>query len=312
MRSCAACAAFDAAERAAFQDEALPSHELACMCASESLDVLYVSLDRFRRTPQVGVACRVTWRELAGYLTHPTIADAKDAAGAWSPATYRGNVRRKSNLVLVGALVIDVDDGGDVERVAEALQRYRAIIHSTFSSTSGSPRCRIVLALAEPIDAPTYSRTHAVVRWHLGRAGILADEGAKDPSRLSYAPVMRPDTTFRCRVVEGPPLCAHAVLAAQTMSAPPSQRRASPSLGRVDAYVRSALSDAASAIASADPGARHYTLSRESFALARLSLAEHEIVAALLPAFLVNAGDARRAEGLRTIHDAVRERRGGA
>jgi hypothetical protein len=252
----------------------------------------------------------MTWPELSKYLARPIVGDLKDSGGAWSPALYRDDVRRKSNLVAVSALVIDVDEGGDVERIAELLTRYRAVVHSTFSSTPAAPRCRIVLALAEPIDAATYSQTHTVVRRHLAQCGVCADEGAKDPSRLSYAPVIRPGRGYDFRTVEGALLDARAVLAAQP--SPRADLRARAALAPTDSYVRSALQRAASAVASADPGGRHYTLCRESFALGRLGLPEGTIVDSLLAAFVASAGEGRRVEGLRTIRDAVRARRGAA
>ena len=56
----------------------------------------------------------MTWSELARYLSRPTVGEAKDEAGAWSPALYRANVRRKAALVRAHAIVVDVDDAGDV------------------------------------------------------------------------------------------------------------------------------------------------------------------------------------------------------
>jgi hypothetical protein len=274
------------------------------------LDVLFLSPARFRAKPQVGVACVMTWRELARYLSRPTVGDAKDKAGAWSPALYRANVRRKTALMRAHAIVVDVDDAGDVDRVADALSAYQAIVHATFSSTVEAPRCRIVLALAEPIDANAYERTHAVVRTHLRAAGILADDGAKDASRVSYAPVVRPGAVYRFREVDGSPLDARAVLTKQPpapMRAPP---RFLPAPERGDAYVRAALRRAASNVATSDPGGRHHALLREAFALARFSLSHEEIERALLPAFVTTAGEARQREGERTIRDAVRARRG--
>src|SRR5580658_1563915 len=160
------------------------------------LDVLYLSPERFHCTPQIGTACRMTWPQVVAYLSRPSIGEAKGEAGAWSPGLYRDNVRRKSHLVSIAALVVDVDEAGDVDHAARQVQRYRAIVHETFSSTDDSPRCRIVLALTEPIDATTYERAHAIVRAHLRRAGFVADEGAKGASRLSYSPVRRPGARY--------------------------------------------------------------------------------------------------------------------
>jgi hypothetical protein len=274
-------------------------------------DVLYLSPDRFRAQPQIGTACRMTWRQITAYLSRPSSGEAKDEGGAWSPGLYRDNVRRKSHLISIGALVVDVDEAGDVLRSAEILSRYRSILHETFSSTDDAPRCRIVLALAEAVDAAIYERAHAVVRAHLRRAGLVADDGAKDASRLSYSPVRRPGARYRFATTEGAPLDTRAVLAAQPPPPPrPIPRPIAPE--HADAYVRGALRRAADAIASATPGERHYALSREAFSLARLGLDESQISSALLPAFVAAAGERREYEGARTIRDAIRARRGAA
>ena len=46
------------------------------MSDDRTLDVLYVSPERFRASPQVGVGCRMSWTELAGYLSRPSIGEA--------------------------------------------------------------------------------------------------------------------------------------------------------------------------------------------------------------------------------------------
>jgi hypothetical protein len=270
------------------------------------LDVLYVSPERFCRTPQIGVACRMTWRTLALYLSRPTIGAAKHVAGAWSPALYRQNVRRKSNLIQACAIVVDVDERGDVERVASVLARYCAIVHSTFSATAEKPRCRIILALAAPIDAQRYDATHAVVRSHLAAVGILADEGAKDASRLSYSPVVRPGAPYHYCALHGSPLDARDVLAAQPfVFAPLVHQRGSNQAA--DHRPRVNVQRAASAVAQAREGSRHATLYRKAFALGRVSEAS-VVEAALLPSAL-RAG-LPESEASRAIRDAVRAARG--
>ena len=275
------------------------------------LDVLFVGPDRFLDKPQIGEARTMAWDELAHWLSHPSIGEAKNAAGAWSPARYEGNIRRKPQLIAIGALVVDVDQGGDVDAAADALAKNAAIVHETFSSTPDAPRCRIVFRLAEPTDVASYEAAHKVVRAHLARAGFLPDESAKDASRLSYAPVRCDGTGYRFRRVDGAPLDVRAVLAAQ----PPPPPRVIPrpvAPDHQDRYIQAALRNAAGAVSSATPGMRHYALCRESFALARLEISEGEIERALLPAFIAAAGDGRLREGERTIRDAVAARRGGA
>jgi hypothetical protein len=276
------------------------------------LDVLFVPPWRFHTSPQVGVALHLTWSELARWLSQPSVGNAKDEAGAWSPALYEGDVRRKSALISIGALVVDIDEAGDVDVAANVLVRYSAIVHETFSSANDAPRCRIVLRLAEPINAQTYERVHRIVRARLNAAELPPDEGAKDASRLSYSPVRGPDAGYRFRRVDGAPLDARAVLAAQPL--PPARPSAPlPPPKHRNAYVRGALRKAASAVASASEGSRHYALSREAFTLARLlGVDEGQIASALLPAFVASAGERREHEGRRTICDAVRARRGAA
>jgi hypothetical protein len=275
------------------------------------VDLLHVSPERFRASPQRGLACVMPWDALATYLSRPTFGPAKDVAGGYAIGRYADDVRRKANLERTGALVIDVDEGGDVARVAEAVGRYLAIVHETFSSTPEAPRCRLLLALAAPIDATTYEATHKIVRARLSAAGIIADEGAKDASRLSYSPVRRPGTGFAFAANDGAPLDARAVLAA----APPAPPRSPPRVvapKHADRYVQGALRRAASSVANATPGGRHHELGRQAFGLARLAVPEHEIRAALLDPFVAAAGEGRRHEGERTIGDAVRARRGAA
>lgn len=79
-----------------------------------------------------------------------------------------------------------------------------------------------------------------------------------------------------------------------------------------DRYVGAAIVHIAVALARCTPGQRHYELLRGSWALARFeALSEDTIVSAILGAFVLAAGETRRAEGERTIRDAVRARRGG-
>jgi hypothetical protein len=275
------------------------------------LDVLFVSPERFRASPQIGVPCAMTWHELGLYLSRPSIGETKGEAGAWSPALYDGNLRRKANLVSIGALVVDVDEAGDVDNVADIVGRYDAIVHETFSSTNDGPRCRVVLRLAAPIDATMYEATHKAIRGALATAGVIADEGAKDASRLSYSPVRRSGAGYRFRQVDGILLDAKRVLAAQPSPRPRPSPRPVP-LDHRDAYVRAALQRAADAVSTATEGMRHYTVCKEAFALERLGLGESAIEGALLPAFVASAGERREHEGRRTIRDAVRARRGGA
>ena len=313
--SCAICDSYDAAERAALErrDDVAPQtidgdSRAMCTCRERSIDLLYVSPERFRGSPQVGVPCVMPWSALVAYLSRPSIGEAKDEAGAWSPALYRDGVRRKSNLVTIGALVLDVDEGGDVDEVADVLARYTAVVLETFSSVDDAPRCRAVILLASPVDAETYEMAHAVVRRRLAAASIIVDGAAKDASRLSYSPVRRPGAGYRFRALEGRPLDAAQVAAIARSDGEPPPPAAPPPTSRTgDRYIDAALEREVDAVASAAAGSRNAALNRAVYSLARLHLSDERIEESLLAA-------AKRAglgahESRRTIASALRARR---
>ena len=166
----------------------------------------------------------------------------------------------------------------------------------------------------EPVNAAPYEDAHAVVRARLRTEGAIADDGAKDASRLSYCPVRREGAGYRFRVTSGRLLDGCRVAASLPKRPPPPPRSAPiPSVGiQADKYKAAALRRAAENLASASPGARHETLNKEAYGLARLGLSEREIADALMPTAVHVMGDARRWEAARAIRDAVTARRGAA
>ena len=261
----------------------------------------------FASDPQVGSLERLTFAELAARLATTRRGTDKRAPGAFSPAEYRGNVRRKDQLITAHALVVDLDGNAPVELVASAVQGYRAIVLETFSSMPGNPRSRLILPLSEPVDAATYEAAHAIARRKLAAHGFAVDNGAKDACRLSFWPVRRPGETYAFLVNEGRPFDARACIARHP---PPRKPPPPPPPRHRDRYVQGALSRAASAIAGATPGERHAELVREVFCLARFDLQEHEIASALRASWIAAAGESRVREFDRSVRDAVRAQRG--
>jgi hypothetical protein len=305
--SCAFCEMIAACER----DPVAPLPIGSCSCASDELELDILLVDdpkiyELARRPMFGRALRVSWPNLCAWLSRPLAASTKAEHGAWTPAKFRENRKKKDHLQHASALLVDVDEGGDVAQIAKLLGNLAAV-HSTFSSTREAPRCRIVLPLAAPVDASTYEAVFRVVAAHLLAAGIGVDEGTKDAGRLGFLPCVREGGFWQFVAVDGPALDAVGVLAAQ----PPTPPRSEPRLPKPehrDRYVAAALEKAAAEVSRASDGARHYTLSKEAFALARLDLSESAIAAVLLPAFVAAAGERREHEGSRTIRDAVRAR----
>lgn len=271
------------------------------------IDVLFLSPAQFWCKPQVGTPHQEPWSDFVEYLSSPVYADDKAAVGGFCFGRYRGNVRRKSELEAIGVLVVDVDGRGDIARVADVTSAYSTAILETFSSTVDEPRCRLFIELARDVDWRTYERAHLLVRDVLKRvAGVITDDGAKDACRFSYAPVRPVGAPYGFHVGTGAPLDAEALVRAYPE---PARPRPVVRTGNLTCYRRQALLRAAEAVVSATAGARHDTLNREVYSLARLGLTEDEIRGALLESAVSAMGEGRRREVERTVRDAFAARR---
>jgi hypothetical protein len=294
-------------------------------CEEREVDVLLVDdpeVYKRERRPMIGRALRVPWWNLRTWLSRPIVPYMvtgdhdrdKARAGAWTPARFKGNRKLKANLVHAGALLVDVDEAGDVDRVAAAVARYQAIVHSTYKSTPAAPRCRLVLLLAEPLDADTYERTWRVVTAHLTARGFGVDPSGKDAGHLGFLPCVRPGAEYRFAVTDGVPIDGRAVIAVQSPPPSPAPRRPAPRLSdpkRADAYAHAALRRAAEAVATAGEGTRNDTLNKETYGIARLDGIDDETIEATMLDAALAAGLAEL-EARRTIASAISAGRCGA
>jgi hypothetical protein len=117
--------------------------------------------------------------------TFPVIAAAnKLDLPAWSPARFAAGTQRKSrNVVEIGALVFDHDEG-DPDAALAGWAGSIAVVHSTWSHTEDAPRFRVVVPLATPIPAARWPAAWALA---VARAPG-ADPACKDPARLFFRP----------------------------------------------------------------------------------------------------------------------------
>lgn len=252
-----------------------------------------------------------SWEDLCEWLALERVASCKAEHGAWTPALFIDNHKTKERLVHACALLIDVDEGGDVDRLAAVLVGHRALVHGTYSSTPEAPRARIVMPLVAPVDARADEHLWQVVVAHLGSRDVQVDLGTSDAGRLGYLPAHHPDRpAVRFVRVEGEALDADRILAAQ----PPIREPAAPKTvapEHRDAYVRAAIRGCSEDLGSASVGDRHHTLLRAAWSLSRpdLGLSESEIESALLPVAVAVMGDRRRDEARRAVRDTYRARR---
>lgn len=313
------------------------------MVADHTLDVLALpdwrihpdgDLSRFAQR-HIGIACRMSWHELCGYLSrgvpgdpwkHPDPQIAKRQEGGWTGGLFRDGWRHHDAFVHTEVLTVDIDGHGEVRRAAAALAPFRKAIHSTYKSTPEAPRCRVVLQLSEPCtDLRLYKAGHAAVRERLYAWGYLRpdkkariegdiDEGASDATRLNYAPMYHPDRQFDFLAAEGELLD----LAKIPPAPPPAPTRprldSAPRERNPNRYRDGALRRAEDEVRTALEGQRHATLFREAASLARaeLGLSDADIHRALHLAFVAAAGEHRAHEAERTIANGIARERGGS
>jgi hypothetical protein len=275
--------------------------------------ITYLTRARFESKPQVGLTIRRPWRSFLRWLTWPTFAGDKRAAGAWCPCALEAG-RVKGGRGPVSVLVADVDEAseGALDRAAEALAGYAGCIAPTFSATPETPKYRIVLRLSRALTPDEFPLVWSKMARRLAAAGIVVDKGCKNINRLYFGCVARaPEAWMGARFLDGSPLDVEVVLAVARTDETrrvPAPTRTTIAITSGSAYTRAALRRAATAVAQAPEGERHETLNREAFALARLALDERQIADALLGPFVATAGEARRREGERAIRDAVTAR----
>jgi hypothetical protein len=281
----------------------------------DSVTITYLSRRRFRAAPQVGLVLEQEWHSFARWLTWPSFANDKGAHGAWCPAALEGGVVKRGRGP-VSLLVADVDacGPGGIEASAEALRNYGGAIVPTFSAAPDRPKHRIVLRISRPLlPDEGFRLAWTKMAAELEDAAILVDRACRNVNRVYYACVARlPTAWLGARLLGGQPIDVDSMLAAaREDAAAETSRRLSPTARprSGDRYVAGALRRARENVREATEGARHRTLLRESFALARFGFSEQEVTTALLDPFVAVAGASRSREGERAIRDAVAARR---
>jgi hypothetical protein len=291
---------------------------------ARELHITYLSPARFAAFPQVGIPIAQERYSFWRWLTWPTFGTTKQDAGAWCPcALPRGAV--KSGRGPISFIVLDVDDAsaGAIDRSAALLSPHSGVVVPTFSATVEIPKHRIVLEPSRDITADEFSIVWGHVSGLLAEAGVIIDRGCKNLNRLYFACVSpsleRWAELGGARILTGKPVDVDVMLEAARAdladAAAREARRPKPRPvedGHRDAYLRGAVEKARANVYAASPGGRHDVLLREAFSLARLDLTIGQIEGALLGAFVHVAGEPRRREGTKAIHDAVTARRRGA
>lgn len=138
----------------------------------------------------------VTGETMAEYdsLTRAAQGNLKDVGG-YVPGEYRGEQRRRDELVSKDLVVLDADHADELfpGRVRRHLA-CRWALHTTRSDRPGGRRYRLVIALSHAITPEQYG---AVSRWLARQVGMeVWDDTTYDPNRFMYWPSVSSDQAF--------------------------------------------------------------------------------------------------------------------
>ena len=103
---------------------------------------------------------------------------------AFAPVKLRDpKVRAGRNVESLSALVLDFDQGGDLETVLDRWDGWERFAYTTWSHRPEAPRCRLVLPLAVPIPAEHWPALYAPIAEKNG-----SDVSCSDPGRIHFVP----------------------------------------------------------------------------------------------------------------------------
>lgn len=133
----------------------------------------------------------------------PSTSKEKNDQAGWSPATFAGDTRKRSNVELVHALVLDYDSGTTTPEQALAVwDGCVACVYTSWSHTPSKPKFRLIVPFIRAVNADEYAVLWANAALKVKQAGQAIDEACKDPSRLWYMPSKR-DDAFEVVVQDG-------------------------------------------------------------------------------------------------------------
>jgi hypothetical protein len=189
----------------------------------------------------------------------------------------------------------------------------------TFNSTLAKPKHRIVLLPSRTLSPEEFDIAWPKMAAELARAGVVVDKGCKNINRLYFACVSPSPARWTelggARFLTGAPIDVEAMLSAAKADRETQEARAraasKPRPVREehrDKYIAAAIRRERGNIESASEGGRHDALLKAAWALARFGLSEAQIADELLESFVAVAGEPRRREGERAIHDAIAAR----
>jgi len=146
-------------------------------------------------TSNVGKSHEVSWSAFCALMRSYSVAmadesnETKRAAYWFSTSEYRGNLRRRENIIgKPWAVVADLDGVFDEKKVLKALSRWEYIAWTTWNSTPEEPRWRVVLPVEGGIDLDRFGAIVDKVLSPIGKNAKI-DVRSRMPEQLWFCPI---------------------------------------------------------------------------------------------------------------------------
>lgn len=141
-------------------------------------------------SPQLEFA---NWAQFSEKFSFHIKKSAKSDNPCWSPTIYKaGEKRGNKNVVAISMAVLDVDSGVPFESLIKQIDSYAYLIHTSFSHTKEMPKYRVILPLANQVEANEWNEVWLRINTWLGN---INDPATKDASRIYFMPACPPDST---------------------------------------------------------------------------------------------------------------------
>ena len=130
----------------------------------------------------------VTWDAVCRVLGKHKVAQSKEQCGWFCGGSFKEGYRNNDNLECRSLLTIDIDDCEmDYDEIVFELEMlgFALVAYSTWRSSAGAYRFRVVLPLSREITGDEYV---AVMRWFATLTDLKIDESAFKPAQFMYMP----------------------------------------------------------------------------------------------------------------------------
>jgi len=178
--------------------------------------------DVFHQRPLHRELCwSVLAERLRSFPVHQGLRD-KRRLPCWAPVRFDGEGAAASVVAVVSCLVLDIDEGAEVEPALDRCAPFTVALHTSWSHQEAAPRFRLVLPLSQPVVGERWSEAWSVA---VDALALPVDRGCRNANRRYLLPA-RPQPSSPCSAE----VCDtdECIDLAAMLADPPSRRASEP------------------------------------------------------------------------------------